>query len=475
MGIHYWSKPAVLTLLVVLSIGHAHAATRKYVSMPSDGQVIGSGKGSSVSGDLLTVPGNPIEGEYIPSSYGGGSKGTKLPIQPKYQYVKSRTIKGMVGTLKGGNVGAIGLTIGLQYMLDAVGGFIEDNQVMVPSAQDAPLNTSYIHWGDPSGNSSTRATTPIASCQKIYDGMSNGQQGMYKPIVAQPVNWITTGVQAYCVAQYCDTSSCTNKVTKQTLQQTMKFGTACAPGDTYDQATHSCKTSAGSRPATDADFDLMEAAASAKDSEWLKDRLREHCEGSLNPQGCYDELRDNTWLEGPASVTEPGPTVSTTGPSGTTTSTTNTKIDITYGDNYYDYRTTKTTIVTKPDGSTETTTETEPETEQPREEEEQDINFTDSEFPPVEPFYQQKYPDGLEGVWQDAQAKFDNSQFMSFLQSFIPQFSGSCPSWSMSFNIATWASYGNVPFVNLCYVFDFIKVIMLVTALFTARAITFGG
>lgn len=362
-----------VALFLSVSGFSAHAATRKHVSMPSDGQVIGSGNGSSVSGDLLTVPGNPIEGEYIPSSYGGGSKGTKLPIQPKYQYVKSRTIKGMVGTLKGGNVGAIGLTIGLQYMLDAVGGFIEDNQVMVPSAQDAPLNTSYIHWGDPSGNSSTLATTPIASCQKIYDGMSNGQQGMYKPIVAQPVNWITTGVQAYCVAQYCDTSSCTNKVTKQTLQQTKKFGTACAPGDTYDQVTHSCKTSAGSRPATDADFDLMEAAANAKDSEWLKDRLREHCEGSLNPQGCYDELRDNTWLEGPASVTEPGPTVSTTGPSGTTTSTTNTKIDITYGDNYYDYRTTKTTIVTKPDGTTETTTETEPEKDEPTEQEPEDM------------------------------------------------------------------------------------------------------
>lgn len=385
----------VALLLSGVSVS-AHAATRKYVSMPSDGQVIGSGNGSSVSGDLLTVPGNPIEGEYIPSSYGGGSKGTKLPIQPKYQYVKSRTIKGMVGTLKGGNVGAIGLTIGLQYMLDAVGGFIEDNQVMVPSAQDAPLNTSYIHWGDPSGNASTRATTPIASCQKIYDGMSNGQQGMYKPIVAQPVNWITTGVQAYCVAQYCDTSSCTNKVTKQTLQQTQKFGTACAPGDTYDQETHSCKTSAGSRPATDADYDLMEAAASAKDSEWLKDRLREHCEGSLNPQGCYDELRDNTWLEGPSSVTEPGPTVSTTGPAGTTTTTNSTKIDITYGDNYYDYRKTKTSVVTKPDGTTETTTEIEPDTEEPKEEQPE-------EMPAVTDLYK-PYIDKLNDIKTDVSA-----------------------------------------------------------------------
>ena len=45
----------------------------------------------------------------------------------------------------------------------------------------------------------------------------------------------------------------------------------------------------------------------------------------------------------------------------------------------------------------------------------------------------------------------------------------------MSFEIASWASFGTHSFGNQCYVFDFVKVILLVTALFTARAITFGG
>lgn len=461
MGIHHWSKSAVLTLLVVLSIGHAHAATRKHVSMPSDGQVIGSGRGSSVSGDLLNVPGNPIEGEYIPSSYGGGSKGTKLPVQPEYQYVKSRTIKGMVGNLRGGVVGA-GLTIGLSWMLEQVGGFIDENgQAMKPgdkTVDGQPIKDEFNK--DPA----TICTIPAA--QTI---------GGYYIYTYGGVQWSTTVVQhrSQLPSGYSISNNCTN--------ESLGYKWQLNPDSTWPVAVKRQITSPGDIvyggpvPLTEADYDLIEAAANAKDSEWLKERLREHCEGSLNPQACFDSLRNSTSLSGPSTVTEPGPTTTTSGPSGTTTSTTNTKIDITYGDNYYDYRTTKTTIVTKPDGSTETTTETEPETEQPREEEEQDINFTDSEFPPVEPFYQQKYPEGLEGVWQDAQSKFDNSEFMSFLHSFVPQFSGSCPSWSMSFNIASWASYGNVPFVNLCYVFDFIKVIMLVTALFTARAITFGG
>lgn len=453
MGIHYWSKSAVLTLLVVLSIGHAHAATRKQVSMPSDGQVIGSGNGSSRSGDTLHVPGDG-KTEYIPSSYGGGSKGTKLPIKPTYDYSIPRTVKGMTSNLRGGVYGAV-LGIGLQYMLDAVDGVIEDGQVKVRKHVESDASPNQYHWKLPTNVSTSIYASPASAC-RAYFSITGGQTYGSAPIASN-------GLTATCVS-----------ASGFSFAQTTRSGTSCLPDNTFNAQSGSCQKVALT-PATDTDFDLMEAAAAAKDSEWLKERLREHCEGALSPNACYESLRDNTWLEGPPSITEPAPTISTTSPAGTTTTTGNTKIDITYGDNYYDYRKTKTTIVTKPDGTTETTTETEPETEQPREEEDQDINFSDSEFPPVEPFYHQKYPNGLEGVWQDAQAKFDNSQFMSFLQSFIPQFSGSCPSWSMSFNIASWASYGNVPFVNLCYVFDFIKVIMLVTALFTARAITFGG
>lgn len=464
MGIHYWSKSAVLTLLVVLSIGHAHAATRKHVSMPSDGQVIGSGNGSTKNGDRIYVPGDG-QTEYIPSSYGGGAKGTQLPVKVRYDYSIPRTVKGMVSTLKGGNLAGVGLTIGLQYMLDQIGGFIDEaGQPKVPFIQPVPGGYT---WG--LSPTSPQFNSAILACQAHW---SSGSGAYYKSLGYDEYSGdvsFSSNTEALCRL------SKNGQLTSANFGTVYRKGSSCPVGSSYNVSNGACEAQTGTRSPTDSEYSLMEAAAAAKDSEWLKQRLREHCEGSIAPANCYESLRDNTWLEGPSSVTEPGPTTTTTSPAGITTSTTNTRFDITYGNNYYDYRQTKTTIITKPDGTTETQTETEPETEQPREEEDQDINFTDSEFPPVEPFYQQKYPEGLEGVWQDAQSKFDNSEFMSFLHSFVPQFSGSCPSWSMSFNIASWASYGNVPFVNLCYVFDFIKVIILVTALFTARAITFGG
>lgn len=456
MGIHYWSKSAVLTLLVVLSIGHAHAATRKYVSMPSDSSVVNSGRGSSKSGSTLSIPADPLEGEYIPSSYPGGSKGSKLPVNVTYDYSIPRTLKGMSNTLKGGVVG-IGLSIGLEYMLEQVDGFIDDaGQVRIPST--GPVEGGYYWY--PSGFPALHYTSPDDACRYQHDRTG------YTHLRVD----FTSATSGVCVAVETDRSGA-----NRTSGNVNRMGDSCPENSSYDPATGTCQGTSGSRPATDADYDLMEAAASVKDSEWLKDRLREHCEGGLNPQACYESLRDSTSLSGPSSVTEPGPTTTTVGPTGTTTTTNNTKVDITYGDNYYDYRKTSTTVKTNPDGTTETTTETQPETEQPQEEEQQEINFSDSDFPPIEPFYVQKYPDGLQGVWQDAQSRFDDSQFMSFLNSFIPQFSGSCPSWSLSFNIATWASYGNQSFVNICYVFDFIKVILLVTAVFTARAIIFGG
>lgn len=453
MGIHHWSKSAVLTLLVVLSIGHAHAATRKQVSMPSDGQVIGSGNGSSRSGDTLHVPGDG-KTEYIPSSYGGGSKGTKLPIKPTYDYSIPRTVKGMTTNLRGGVYGAV-LGIGLQYMLDSVDGYIEDNKVMVPSMIE--VDPTARNWVVSASGKTSYGSSADSACKTWAADV--GQRYIHSVEMLSPSS-------AYCWYDQVDPPK------KSSAAQAGRIQT-CPNGTIADPNNGACVVE-GYAPATDSDYDLMEAAAAAKDSEWLKDRLREHCEGSLNPQGCYEELRDNTWLEGPASVTEQGPTSTTTSPSGTTTTTSNTKIDITYGDNYYDYRKTKTTVVTKPDGTTETTTETEPETEQPREEE-SEPTFTDSALPQIEPFYDPIYKVGLGGVWQQRMAEVDNSPFIDFMHSFVPSFASSCPSFALGFNISSWANYGTVSFWSLCWIFDFIKVVMLVTAAFLCRALIFGG
>ncbi|WP_157738139.1 hypothetical protein [Pseudomonas aeruginosa] len=60
----------------------------------------------------------------------------------------------------------------------------------------------------------------------------------------------------------------------------------------------------------------------------------------------------------------------------------------------------------------------------PEEKEDEGGSFEDAEFPEVKPFYEQKYEDGLEGVWRDKRAEFEDTEFMKFLQGFIPSFSG---------------------------------------------------
>lgn len=467
MGI-YFRYPAafLIAALAICSSNQLHAATRKYVSMPSNGSVVGSGSAAK-SGDSLIITGQPLDGEYIPSSYGGGSKGTKLPIKPKYDYSIPRTLKGMTGTLRGGVVG-IGLTLGLDWMLDQVGGFIDENgQAMKRSGQTVDGMPS-----QPSSYSTAGAVCqlmPYSQTFGVVHTITATDGAIYAVTVA---NNELSGVAPFLPSSYTLVSHCTNK----TLGYKSINGYFPVVGARLisDPATEI--VSGDPVPLTDADFDIMEAAAAAQDSEWLKDRLREHCEGSLAPESCYEDLRTSTHLEGPSTLTEKGPTITTTGPGGTASSTTNTQIDITYGDNYYDYRKTSTVTTTNPDGTTETETKTDP--EEVTEEQEQDedgIEYSDADMPEVEPFYQQKYPDGLAGVWQSVSSDIENSAFLAFLSSFVPNFSGSCPTFSLQFNIASWANYGTISFWNMCWIFEFIKTVLIVSAVFLARALTFGG
>lgn len=353
---------ATSVALFICVVGNASAATRKYVSMPSNGSVVNSGGGSVKSGGTLSVPGSAMEGEYIPSSYGGGSKGTKLPVKPKYDYSIPRTLKGMSGSLRGGVVG-IGISIGLQYMLDSVGAIIDEGQVKIP-ADKAPVPGGY-YWR------STKAGTPnhLTALDACKDYTSNGSSITYSD--HKLGQWYSEA-SVNCQARPSNVPTIYTSV-----GSAQRYGNACPTGATYNTGTGACEASSGYRAATDSDFDLMEAAAAAKDSEWLRERLRDHCEGGLSPESCYESLRDSVSLTGPSSLTETGPTSTTVGPTGTTTTTNKTDIRITYGDNYYDYSKSSTVVKTNPDGTTETTTETEPETEEPTEEAEEMPVVTD--------------------------------------------------------------------------------------------------
>jgi hypothetical protein len=262
-----------------------------------------------------------------------------------------------------------------------------------------------------------------------------------------------------------------------------RSGTSCPADSGFDSSTGTCRASMLLDP-SESQWASMEDFAAAQNSDFVRDMVEKSCEGSLAPARCFDEMSDWGDLIGPSSQVGPAKTTVTTtknadGTTSVTTTTTQNRYEYNYGDNHYNYSTT-TKVTETTDGVT-----TEKETsdgglpapgEEPSEtEEDESHSFADTAMPAVPSFYEQQYPDGLAGVWDDASAQVKNSEFMLFLNGFIPSFSGSCPSFGLSFNIASWASYGSIGFSSLCYVFDFIKVILLVTALFTFRAITFGG
>jgi hypothetical protein len=198
--------------------------------------------------------------------------------------------------------------------------------------------------------------------------------------------------------------------------------------------------------------------------------------------------RSKGMITGPALLAGPITTKTTQTPNadGTTstrTETTKTDFKLTYGKDHFDVDTEKKTTVTEDGQLVSETTEKDDTPAQdvadttPGEEQqpEPEYTFNDSPFPEITPFYEQKYPDGLSGVWNQAKADIDNSSFMRFLSSFIPSFSGSCPTFGLNFAIGNMANFGSLDFQSLCYVFDFVKIILLVTAVFAARQLTFGG
>lgn len=242
-------------------------------------------------------------------------------------------------------------------------------------------------------------------------------------------------------------------------------------------------------PLESSDFDSLDTYLNSQTASFLGDLLKDVCKASISPARCYEDMEDRSkrTLQGPATIAGPWFTKTSTfpkpdGTTGTKTETTSTKYDFTYGPEHFDVNPERKTTTTEDGLVTSETTETDgtpaedvsdtPDEETPPEE---SYTFNDSELPAVEPFYTQKYPDGFQGVWDSANTDFEQSAFVSFLNSFVPSFSGSCPAFSMSFAIGGIANFGTHGFGNLCYALDFVKVCIMLGALFLCRAIVFGG
>lgn len=293
------------------------------------------------------------------------------------------------------------------------------------------------------------------------------------------------------------TSRCMGTVIQNGQTKVQQYATVTLfPGNCPKDATFvagvGCVFSS-TRPLQDADYETLTSVIGNQSSDMKARLAKDACKASLAPERCYQALQDAASFlnSGPSSIQGPTSNSTTTkknvdGTSSITTTTSDTKFNTEYNSDGVTLKPEKTTTTKNPDGSTTETVEKEEDNSttvqkpgDPEEEGDDPLNkeytFTNPDMPEVPSFYEQKYPDGLKSVWDDNKARFDNSAFISFMKSFVPSFSGSCPTWGLPMNIMAQASYGYVTFANICYVFDFVKLVIIATAVFTARKIMFGG
>ncbi|GAA7764751.1 hypothetical protein RN01_02220 [Cupriavidus sp. SHE] len=103
-----------------------------------------------------------------------------------------------------------------------------------------------------------------------------------------------------------------------------------------------------------------------------------------------------------------------------------------------------------------------------------DDAFSDSAMPGVPKLYEQKYPEGVAGVWNTSKPDISNTAFYNGIRSMFPSFGGGqCPVWRMSFNFGGAGNFGSGDLTVPCWIFQALGLVILATAAFTSRKILF--
>lgn len=475
MGIYTWRKSALLIVLLLVA-PFASSATQVKTPVSTFSNIMNAAQGAVnlPYGDVAFFGPEFVAEHSAGSRFNAGDKipGTpskvKVAIKPVVTINPAKLGKSAVASIKGGGVPGLVAQAAVLWAIDQIpGAEILDGK---PVRTSQPEGAAGIYWE--TSRDQVQALGRFADSTQACKSLTSGYPYWYYGAAA--------GDFLPCYGSHRQDGGGVRQGWVQRVVYNCPYGV----GDNF-----TCNTSpppgGDKQPFTDSDYNALEdALAQVRNSDWLRDLTRAKCEGSLAPEACYQDLVDRRPNHGPETQTTPpvSSTKTTTNPDGstsTTTTTTQNKYNYNYTQNNFTYRTTTTTTTTK-DG--ETTTEVEedttdpamPDYEEPSSDDDQ-VEFTDSEFPEVTPFYDQRYPGGLSGVWQQATTDIGNSAFLEFLSSFVPSFSGTCPTFSLQFNIASWANFGTISFWNMCWIFDFIKTVLIVSAVFLARALTFGG
>jgi len=195
--------------------------------------------------------------------------------------------------------------------------------------------------------------------------------------------------------------------------------------------------------------------------------------GQPSVQGKTSTSTDTVQLvPGTNTVAPPGATQTQTGTRTTTTTATH---PLTYSGNSVTSSTINNTTTNITNNTTNVTT-TENKTETVEDDSEEQTP-SDAPLGDVPKLYEKKYPDGLLGVWDAKKSEFEQTSFFRMIGELTPKIgqAGSCPSWSIDLSWTPGASMGVHQLQPPCMIWPILKTIVIISALFLARALIFGG
>ncbi|WP_256355166.1 virulence factor TspB C-terminal domain-related protein [Pseudomonas sp. PDM33] len=369
-----------LALLLVLIAGPALATERVKVD-----PFIKAGPGYSAANGSITgyVPSKSNTDLLLEAERKGwmGTSAAKTPVTVKPKV--TIPVSGIGSKLKAGlktNAGQLAMSAAISGAIAGVGWVMSDDNTKIqkkdPGTAPETVNTTdgtYYWKYAPVSNSA--ASTPLASCVIVGTSVSQPFHGHFVSKVNDT---------RYTCAYYDQFDRLMGP-----FSYIDRSGNHCATGYTWDAVTASCLSPEQKKDLTETDWNAIDPWIAAQSAQWLKTLLMDVCGGSygtVNPQGCYDDLQKQSKaiITGPASVQGPKQTTTGTynrldGTLGNTSSTTNTTYNIRYGDTYFDYDTV-TTKTTTEDGVT-TGEETTSDQGDPQEKPDEEKDKEDEEKP----------------------------------------------------------------------------------------------
>ena len=102
--------------------------------------------------------------------------------------------------------------------------------------------------------------------------------------------------------------------------------------------------------------------------------------------------------------------------------------------------------------------------------------ISDAALPAPPVLYVPKYATGLVGVWNTGKASLLATPLGSLTAQLMPAgfASGTCPTFMLPVNVG-FRDFGTFDVAPPCWVWDFGKAIIIISALLLARALIFGG